>query len=97
MLKFQGIDKNGPLVRLNDRVVIPQQFGNETELIGEVVGLSVSTKNLITHVRVVLADGSISIMEVQSLIVHVADVFRSAPNIFREVGRFFSNLFRKRK
>jgi len=98
MLKFNGPNPQGPKVQMGSKVVIVgDQQGNEKDIVGEVAGLSVSIPNLITHVRVVLEDGRITTMEVQSLIVHVADVFRSAPNIFAGIGRFFTNLFRKRK
>jgi hypothetical protein len=98
MLKFNGPNPQGPKVQLGSRVVIVgNQQGNPTDIVGEVAGLSVSIPNLITHVKVVLADGKITTMEVQSLIVQVATVWRSAPNLWQWIGKGISDLFRKKK
>ncbi len=97
MLKFQGIDPKGPKVQLGSKVVIPQQVGNDTEIIGEVAALSVTIPNFILAVTVTLADGKVTVMEVQHLIVKAQDVFRSAPNIFRKVSRFFTKLFKRKR
>ncbi len=97
MLKFQGIDPKGPKVQLGTKVVIPQQVGNDTELIGEVAALSVTIPNFILAVTVTLADGRITTMEVQNLVVKAHAVWKSSPNVFKAIGKFFTDLFRKRK
>jgi hypothetical protein len=97
MLKFQGIDKSGPKVQLGTKVVIPAQVGQPTELIGEVAALSVTIPNFILAVTVTFADGRVTTIEVQNLIVKAHAVWRSAPNIFKAVGNFFTDLFKRKK
>ena len=97
MLKFQGIDPKGPKVQLGTKVVIPQQVGNDTELIGEVAALSVTIPNFILAVKGTLADGRITTMEVQNLVVKAHAVWKSAPNLWQWIGKGISNLFKRKR